>query len=223
MHVAFGKIAAAGVERETPGRRNQVFEGEEIIGLFRLEETMLGQRHHDAAGEVLVALHRIRHHLGRARVAALDGAVRAQTQIAQRLQDLGDVLGTIHSDRSITFSMDVPADQAVACEPQDFDEMAGNLLDNAFMWTRTSVRVDVSREGAMVHILVDDDGPGLALSQREQALRPGERLDEAAPGFGFGLSIVSELAELYGGSITLGEAPLGGLRAILALPARPPI
>jgi signal transduction histidine kinase len=166
---------------------------------------------------------RIRHHLGRARMAALDGAVRAQTQVALRLQDLGDVLGTIHSDRSIAFSIDVPADQAVACEQQDFDEMAGNLLDNAFMWACTSVRVDVSREGAMVHILFDDDGPGLALSQREQALRPGERLDEAAPGFGFGLSIVSELAELYGGSITLGEAPLGGLRAILALPARPPI
>jgi signal transduction histidine kinase len=166
---------------------------------------------------------RIRHHLGRARMAALDGAVRVQTQIAPRLQDLGDVLGTIHSDRSITFSMDVPADLAVACEQQDFDEMAGNLLDNAFMWARTSVRVDVSREGTMVHILVDDDGPGLALSQREQALQPGERLDEAAPGFGFGLSIVSELAELYGGSITLDEAPLGGLRAILALPARAPI
>jgi len=104
---------------------------------------------------------RIRHHLGRARMAALDGAVRVQTQIAPRLQDLGDVLGTIHSDRSITFSMDVPADLAVACEQQDFDEMAGNLLDNAFMWTTKSVRVDASRGGAMVHILVDDDGPGL--------------------------------------------------------------
>jgi signal transduction histidine kinase len=148
---------------------------------------------------------------------------RAQTQIAPRLQDLGDVLVKIHSDRSIAFSTDLPSDLSAACEPQDFDEMAGNLLDNAFIWARTSVRADASREGAMVHILVDDDGPGLALSQREQALRPGERLDEAAPGFGFGLSIVSELAELYGGSITLGEAPLGGLRALLALPARPSI
>jgi signal transduction histidine kinase len=166
---------------------------------------------------------RIRHHLGRARMAALDGAVRVQTQVAPRLQDLGDVLGKIHADRSIAFTMDLPSNLAAACEPQDFDEMAGNLLDNAFLWARKSVRVGASLEGATVHLLVDDDGPGLTLAQREQALRPGERLDEAAPGFGFGLSIVSELAELYGGSITLGEAPLGGLRAILALPARPSV
>jgi signal transduction histidine kinase len=162
---------------------------------------------------------RIRHHLGRARMAALTGPVRVQTQIAPRLQDLGDVLGKIHSDRSIAFSMDVPADLAAACEQQDFDEMAGNLLDNAFMWARTSVSVRASYTDAKVHILIDDDGPGLAPAQREQVLKPGKRLDEAPPGFGFGLSIVSELAELYGGSIALGEAPLGGLRAVLELPA----
>jgi signal transduction histidine kinase len=162
---------------------------------------------------------RIRHHLGRARMAALSGPVRVQTQIASRLQDLGDVLGKIHSDRSISFSMNVPADFAVGCEPQDFDEMAGNLLDNAFMWARSSVIVS-ALSNAMVHILVDDDGPGLALAQREEVLRPGKRLDEAPPGFGFGLSIVSELAELYGGSIALSEAPSGGVRAALELPAQ---
>lgn len=165
---------------------------------------------------------RIRHHLGRARMAALAGPVRMQTQIAPRLQDLGEVLGKIHSDRSVAFSLAVPADLTVACEPQDFDEMAGNLLDNAFMWARTSVSVHASRHDAIVHIVVDDDGPGLARAQREQVLRPGERLDEAAPGFGFGLSIVNELAELYGGSVALSDAPLGGLRATLGLLARPP-
>jgi signal transduction histidine kinase len=162
---------------------------------------------------------RIRHHLGRARMAALNGPARVQTQIAPRLQDLGDVLRKIHSDRSIAFFMDVPTDLAAACEPQDFDEMTGNLLDNAFIWARTSVVVHASSSNAMVQISVDDDGPGLALAQREEVLRPGKRLDEAAPGFGFGLSIVSELAELYGGAIALGEAPLGGLRVTLEIPA----
>jgi signal transduction histidine kinase len=165
---------------------------------------------------------RIRHHLGRARMAALDGPTRTRTAVAPRLQDLGDVLGKIHSDRSISFFIDVPTDLSANCEPQDFDEMAGNLLDNAFMWARTSVSVRASRNDTMVHILVDDDGPGLELAQRQQVMRPGERLDEAAPGFGFGLSIVGELAELYGGSIALSEAPLGGLRAALELPHSPP-
>ncbi|MDB5876391.1 MAG: sensor histidine kinase [Ramlibacter sp.] len=162
---------------------------------------------------------RIRHHLGRARMAALNGPVRVQTQIASRLRDLGDVLGKIHTDRSISFAMDLPADLTAACEPQDFDEMAGNLLDNAFMWARTSVVVRASSNDGTVRIVVDDDGPGLTLAQREEVLRPGKRLDEAAPGFGFGLSIVSELAELYGGSIALSEAPPGGVRAALELPA----
>jgi signal transduction histidine kinase len=174
----------------------------------------------DAVLQQLIAQmeRRIRHHLGRARMAALNGPARARTQIASRLQDLVDVLGKIHADRSIAFSMDISADLAAACEPQDFDEMAGNLLDNAFMWARSSVIVRASSNDATVRIVVDDDGPGLALAQREEVLRPGKRLDEVTPGFGFGLSIVSELAELYGGSITLSEAPLGGLRGTLKLP-----
>jgi signal transduction histidine kinase len=165
---------------------------------------------------------RIRHHLGRARMAALGGPLRARTEVPTRLQDLGDVLGKIHSDRSIAFSMDLPADLAAACEPQDFDEMAGNLLDNAFMWARTNVSVSATRENTFLRILVEDDGPGLTVAQRKQVLRPGERMDEAAPGFGFGLSIVKELAELYGGGIALDESRLGGLRAALHLPQSSP-
>jgi signal transduction histidine kinase len=56
-------------------------------------------------------------------------------------------------------------------------------------------------------------------AQQAQVLLPGERLDESAPGFGFGLSITHELAELYGGSLDLSRAGLGGLRATLRLPA----
>ena len=70
-----------------------------------------------------------------------------------------------------------------------------------------------------VHILVDDDGPGLSPQQREQVARRGRRLDETKPGSGLGLSIVVELASLYGGGLTLGTAPIGGLRAELLLPA----
>jgi signal transduction histidine kinase len=67
--------------------------------------------------------------------------------------------------------------------------------------------------------VVDDDGRGLTPSEREQVARRGRRLDETKPGSGLGLSIVVELAALYGGGITLGNAPIGGLRAELLLPA----
>ena len=65
---------------------------------------------------------------------------------------------------------------------------------------------------------IDDDGPGLDKSARAAAIERGKRLDESRPGSGLGLSIVVELAAIYGGSLRLDESPLGGLRAILRLP-----
>jgi len=186
----------------------------------------LSERGRDSNGELhpLVALmeRRIRHHLGRARAAALSGPVRTRTLIAPRLDDLGDVLGKVHAERHIALSIDVPRDLAVACEAQDFDEMAGNLMENAFTWARLRVavhaRIHSDDHGARVVLAIEDDGAGLRPDQMAQVLRPGERLDEAAPGFGFGLSITRELAELYGGAVELAASPSGGLRVLLTLP-----
>jgi signal transduction histidine kinase len=73
----------------------------------------------------------------------------------------------------------------------------------------------------LVRLVIDDDGPGLSPAEREeaQAAHRGRRLDETRPGSGLGLSIVVELADLYGGELSLGIAPIGGLRAELVLPA----
>ncbi len=70
-----------------------------------------------------------------------------------------------------------------------------------------------------IHIIVDDDGPGLPEEKRIEATKRGRRLDETKPGSGLGLSIVVDLAGLYGGSFALEDSPLGGLRARLTLPA----
>jgi len=162
---------------------------------------------------------RIRHHLGRARAAALSGPARAQTPIAARIDDVVDVLSKMYADKRIAFAQDVPREFAVACEQQDFDEMAGNLLENAFSWARSRVDVHAHRDdGRSVAIVIEDDGPGLRPDQIPQVLRPGERLDESAPGFGFGLPITRELAELYGGELNLDASAVGGLRVTLRLP-----
>ena len=162
---------------------------------------------------------RIRHHLGRARAAALSGPVRAQTPVAPRAADLGLVLSKVNADKAIAFFANIPADLAVACEQQDFDEMLGNLLENAFQWARGKVEISaVTGENREVVVKIDDDGPGLQQTEMSQALQVGSRLDESTPGFGFGLSITRELAELYGGTLDLNRSPLGGLRAALRLP-----
>jgi signal transduction histidine kinase len=183
----------------------------------------LSERGRDGLGDLqsLVALmeRRIRHHLGRARTAALSGPSRAQTPIRPRIEDLGDALAKIYADKKVVFAAKVSRDITVACEQQDFDEMAGNLLENAFRWARSQVQITAQAgDGRLLNIVIEDDGPGLRPEQIPQALRPGARIDEGAPGFGFGLAITRELAELYGGELDLGASASGGLRVTLRLP-----
>jgi signal transduction histidine kinase len=101
--------------------------------------------------------------------------------------------------------------------------MAGNLVDNACKWAASQVFIEVlvdqpADAGPRLRIIVDDDGRGLSADERLQVSRRGQRLDESKPGSGLGLSIVVDLAALYGGSLALGDAPIGGLRAELVLP-----
>ena len=131
----------------------------------------------------------------------------------------------IHHQRGIALDIDAPEGVRFRGERQDLEEMVGNLVDNAFKWAQSRVAVEVFSERAdvkddrrTVRILIDDDGPGLSPQQREQVARRGRRLDETKPGSGLGLSIVVELASLYGGAVSLGTAPIGGLRAELILP-----
>jgi signal transduction histidine kinase len=161
---------------------------------------------------------RIRHHLGRARGAALGGPSRSRTRLAPHVADLALVLGKVHADKAVRFTAAMAEDLAVACEAQDLDEMLGNLLENAFVWCRTAVAVTAQPDGRQVVVAIDDDGPGLTHEQTALALQAGRRLDETAPGYGFGLSITRELAELYAGALDLAPSPEGGLRATLRLP-----
>ncbi len=161
---------------------------------------------------------RVRHHLRRARAAALAGPGRARTALLPRLTDLRAVLVQIHAGKRPEITLDVPADLAIACEEQDCDEMLGNLLDNACRWCAGRVAVRAERAGSLIEIRIEDDGPGLSPEATAAVMERGRRLDEAVPGDGFGLPITLELAELYGGSLSLGRAEGGGLRATLRLP-----
>lgn len=176
------------------------------------------QSDHQLGPVVDLMQRRIRHHLGRARAAALSGPVRTQLLVAQRIRDLGDVLTKVYADRAILLSIDIADDIAITCEQQDFDEMAGNLMENAFKWARSRIAVRAVPDRRMIVLMIEDDGPGLQAAEILQVLRPGERLDESTPGFGFGLSIACELAELYGGTIDLAKSQMGGLLVSLRLP-----
>jgi signal transduction histidine kinase len=165
-------------------------------------------------------------HLERARLAAGLTVVGSVTQAAPVVTALARTMEKIHRDKNLT--IDVHADESAQFQGErpDLEEMVGNLVDNACKWATSRVAIEVVRERPaaaserqVVRVIVDDDGRGLSPSEREQVAKRGRRLDETKPGSGLGLSIVLELAGLYGGGLTLGTAPLGGLRAELVLPA----
>ena len=168
----------------------------------------------------------VQRHLERARIAARATVVGTVTEVAPVVTALARSMEKIHRDRGIAIDIETPRDTRFRGERQDLEEMVGNLVDNACKWAQSRVAVEVLPDraeaaGSTLRVVVDDDGPGLTAAQREQvgAARRGNRLDETKPGSGLGLSIVVDLAALYGGALTLGTAPIGGLRAELVLPA----
>ncbi|HEU4662168.1 MAG TPA: sensor histidine kinase [Pseudolabrys sp.] len=163
-------------------------------------------------------------HLQRARLAARLTTLGAMTEVAPVVIALSRTMEKIHHDRAVAIELRLDKAARFRGERPDLEEMIGNLVDNACKWATSRVVVEVVCERPpsgppILRTMVDDDGRGLSAAEREQVAKRGRRLDETKPGSGLGLSIVVELAALYGGELKLSNAPLGGLRAELVLPA----
>jgi signal transduction histidine kinase len=175
---------------------------------------------HELAAEMRAQLDRMRrqidYHLAHARAAASGATLGARSSVLESANALARTLLRLHADRGLTIDVHVDPDHAVRAQREDLDEMLGNLLDNACKFARSRVVITSSLDDGS--ITIDDDGPGLDPALHDAVLQRGVRADEAAPGSGFGLAIVRDLAELYGGSIALERSPEGGVRAVLRLP-----
>jgi signal transduction histidine kinase len=163
-------------------------------------------------------------YLDRARRAAQAGTIGATCEIEPVISGIARTLQRIHHDKNINMTMHVPPGLKFRGERQDFEEMTGNLMDNAAKWSKSRIEVKAQQVGArrgrpMLEIVIDDDGPGIPEAQRNFAVRRGERLDESKPGSGLGLSIVRETSAMYGGDLQLESSSVGGLRVRLTLPA----
>jgi signal transduction histidine kinase len=176
--------------------------------------------------QIVIMRDQVTRHLERARIAARATVVGSVTEVAPVATALTRTMEKIYHPRGIAIDLDAPEGVRFRGERQDLEEMLGNLVDNACKWAQARVSIEVTQERrqddpikVIVRVVVDDDGPGLSPADRDQVARRGQRLDETKPGSGLGLSIVLELASLYGGNLTLSTAPIGGLRAELVLPA----
>jgi len=165
----------------------------------------------------------IDHHLKRARIAG--GGSGAGLPIKDRLEKIINAVAVSTRDKGVTYDLTCPDDCRFDGEKQDFDEVMGNLIDNAGKWATGHVTVAVERlsdsaRRPMMEIRVTDDGPGVPLADIDTLFERGRRLDERMPGTGLGLAIVRDIVEMYGGEARLAPAPSGGLTAILKLPAK---
>ena len=129
------------------------------------------------------------------------------------------VLKRTRAGEELTWDVQVDPALTVDLDTHDLIELLGVVLENAAMWGQSQVTVRGRRDGAMVVISTEDDGPGLPAHRLAELGQRGHRLDETKSGAGLGLAIASEIVRLNNGKIEFQKAPAGGLAVWLTLPA----
>ncbi len=159
------------------------------------------------------------HHLARARAVGRRAVGHASTPVCESAEAVRRAVERLYPN--VRFDLDGNRQARVAIERQDLDEILGNLIENAAKYGGGSVFVTVDAEPAEKQCIVwvEDDGMGIPDEERVRIFDRGARLDTGKPGTGLGLAIVRDVAEIYGGGVTLGESEdLGGLLVRLSLP-----
>jgi signal transduction histidine kinase len=113
---------------------------------------------------------------------------------------------------------------AVDGDPDALRRVVRNLFDNAMRHATRRMAVALTEQTGTVRLVVEDDGPGVPPEDRHRVFERFVRLDDARArdhgGSGLGLAIVGELATAHDGTVTIGDATLGGARIEVTLPAR---
>lgn len=161
---------------------------------------------------------RMSRELNRARLAG-DALPGAQFDADAELPGLLSTLGMIHGEH-LQLTHNVAPGLLLPWDREDMLELLGNLLDNACKWADSQVELSISQTGDGFVIEIQDDGPGIPETERDQVFSRGMRLDEQASGHGLGLGIVRDIVEAWGGKLQLGTAEIGGLLVNIKLPAR---
>lgn len=159
-------------------------------------------------------------YLDRAQLAARTAIRGRATPIEPAISKITNVLQKLNKDKVLYVELSLKSAMHFHGDAEDFDEIVGNVLDNALKWANTEVKLLVTAEDTNSFVLiVEDDGPGIPEDKLQSILKRGIRLDEQKPGSGLGLGIVKELVQVYGGTIELSRAKINGLRVQIRLPA----
>lgn len=189
-------------------------------------ETAQGRVNDPAAAELLLAARADADALERMLTTALELSRLESGVAADRRQmlDLGDVAADLVEfyeplAESQGVSLSVAAERAEALADRELISRAlANLIDNAIKYGGDRIDVAARPVGRCVELVVSDNGPGIAVEDRETALRRFSRLDNArtGPGAGLGLAMVSAVAQMHGGELVLGDRGSDGSLGLIA-------
>jgi signal transduction histidine kinase len=168
--------------------------------------------------EAALMRRQVDHHLARARAIGRRSSAQARARVWESVGAVQRAVDRLYEGVTVDITGDKRAE--VRVERQDLDEMIGNLVENAAKYGSGRVFITVERHDSAVDVVVEDDGKGIPENERVSIFDRGARLDTGKPGTGLGLAIVRDVAEIYGGQVTLEQSEdLGGLLARLRLPA----
>lgn len=142
------------------------------------------------------------------------------------VERMAGALHKVYRDKDVVFASELNDDLNLAGDESDFYEVLGNVLDNAFKHCSKKVRVlgEVTDNTELSHktavITIEDDGKGIPEAQWSEVLNRGIRADTSLPGQGIGLSVVKDIVESYGGSVSVGRSGLGGAKISISMPSR---
>ncbi|HSJ79323.1 MAG TPA: ATP-binding protein, partial [Erythrobacter sp.] len=143
----------------------------------------------------------------------------ARTNVLASAEAVERAVSRLYPD--VRFDIDGSTEAEAVIEKQDLEEILGNLIENAAKYGGGSVfvTVDAEPDADQCTVWIEDDGMGIPPDKRGELFTRGARLDTEKPGTGLGLAIVRDVAEIYRGSVELGESEdLGGLLVKLKLP-----
>ena len=140
--------------------------------------------------------------------------------LVKEIEDLLATLKKIYPNKTLSIETHIASSILFPGDRDDLLELLGNLLDNAYQWAVSRVRL-TAQTNRLLRLSVEDDGPGCDPEQLAYLTQRGARIDESRAGHGLGLAIVSDIVQQYGGRLELGlSAQLGGFKAVVELPYR---
>lgn len=151
--------------------------------------------------------------------AATAGAVNIGKAVNVRsvTERLLESLNKVYKDKQLAINMDIDRRLLFKGDEGDLMEVIGNLLDNAFKWAKQEIQITAFTENNRIHLLVNDDGPGIDTDTADRLLQRGVRADQTTAGHGIGLSIVKNIVQAYHGNIMISRSTLGGAAVTVSL------